>query len=326
MNEDQNPVKKLTIIFKVSVLFLANSVLIYMYRKEEGAFPLLLLLAGLLIRSICYITGKKDRKIITKVYDFTMIFLGFVLVWGFMIQHLKVGDPVLYPTPMKVVRIMLDEFPRFLDNLVFSLGLLFQSFVIAFCAALPLGMLLGCKGRMRRACASYIKIMSLISPIAYLPYAIGIMPTFRGASIFVIFNAMFWSILNWTMHGVVNFDQDYTLTARLLGISKKTYILKILLPGILPDVLSGVNGCISGGFGVLVAAEMLGSSRGLGYFIKYFASFLNYHKVLVGILYLGLSVCMMTWLFDGLRKMLLSWQICERKKHYGFLGKIRKTQ
>ena len=326
MNNDQVLVKKTRMIIILCLLLFANSVLIYMHREEKGAVSLLLLLFD-----VCNSRGmghsqKKEPQICVKGFDFTAIFLVMIFVWGLVVQHLKIGDPVLYPSPMRVVSMMIDEFPRFLDNFVFSIVLLIESFAIAFVIALPLGLILGCKDRVRRACQSYIKILSLISPIAYLPYAIGIMPTFRAASVFVIFNAMFWSILNWTIHGVVNFDSEYILTSQLLGISKLNYLFKILLPGIMPDILSGVNGCVSGGFTVLIAAEMLGSSRGLGYFIKYFASFLNYHKVLIGILYLGLSVCFVTWLFEGLRKNLLSWQVCERKKRYGIWRKIRKIK
>lgn len=326
MNQEQVFLKKPRMMMTLGMLLLLNGILIYQHREVEGAVPLFLLLLLLVIRSVWHIFKNKDSIQSIKIYDFTLIFLIMTWIWGSIVQGLQIGDPVLYPSPMRVVRVMLDEFPRFVDNFVFSLGLLIESFLLAFVIALPIGLILGCKDRVRRACAPYIKILSLISPIAYLPYAIGIMPTFRAASIFVIFNAMFWSILNWTMHGVVNFDKDYILTAQLLGISKSKYILKILLPGVMPDILSGVSGCISGGFGVLIAAEMLGSSRGLGFFIKYFASFLNYHKVLVGIIYLGLSVCMITWLFEKLQGVLLSWQICERKKTYGIWRKIRKAK
>lgn len=326
MNDEQVLIKKPRMIAILCLLLLANTALIYMHREEEGAISLLFLLLLFVIRGVWVILKKKDPKVCVKGFDFTVIFLVMVFIWGFVVQHLEIGDPVLYPSPMRVVSMMIDEFPRFVDNFTFSIVLLMESFAIAFVVALPVGLLLGCKDRARRACQSYIKILSLISPIAYLPYAIGIMPTFRGASIFVIFNAMFWSILNWTIHGVVNFDSEYILTAKLLGISKSQYLLKILLPGILPDILSGVSGCVSGGFSVLIAAEMLGSSRGLGYFIKYFASFLNYHKVLIGIIYLGLSVCFVTWLVEGIRKNLLSWQVLERKKRYGIWRKIRKTK
>lgn len=326
MKNNQVSVRKPRMIIILFLLFLANCDLIYMHREEKGAVTLLLLLVLLVLRGGWNILKKEEPEVCVKSFDFTAIFLVMVFIWGIIIQHLGIGDPVLYPSPMRVVSMMIDEFPRFVDNFIFSIVLLIESFIIAFVIALPLGLILGCKDRARRACQSYIKILSLISPIAYLPYAIGIMPTFRAASVFVIFNAMFWSILNWTIHGVVNFDSEYILTAHLLGIPKSKYLFKILLPGILPDILSGVNGCITGGFTVLIAAEMLGSSRGLGYFIKYFASFLNYHKVLIGIIYLGLSVCFITWLFDGARNRLLSWQMCERKRSYGILWKIRKIK
>lgn len=140
------------------------------------------------------------------------------------------------------------------------------------------------------------------------------MPNFWLASVFVVFNGMFWPILKWTIYGVTTVDSNYIFTSESLGLSSFQYFHKVLIPAIMPSVLSGIGGSISGGFGVLIAAEMLGSSRGLGFFIKYFSNFLNYPKVLVGIIYLGLSVCIVMKLYEKLQKKILSWQTKERKE------------
>ena len=318
--------RKSITILKLVLLLLVNCAFIYWYRDTDGALALFILLIAMVCWGSISVFRAKDLKKQRKSGDFTTIFLVLIFVWGYLIQHLEIADTVLYPSPMRVMDIMVEEFPRYLDNLVFSLGLLAEGFVIALCTGFPLGLLLACNQRVRLACSSYTKILSLIPSLAFLPYAIAAAPTFRAASIFVIFYSMFWTILNWTIRGVATFDPNYILTARLLGIPKTRYLFRVLIPGIMPSVLSGVSGCISGGFVVLIAAEMLGSSRGLGYFIKYFSMFLNYHKIIVGIIYLGISVCAVTWLYEKLQARILSWQVNERKRRFESFRKIRASK
>lgn len=71
---------------------------------------------------------------------------------------------------MKIASIMIEEFPHFIDNLQFSLVLLSVSFIFAFALAFPFGILLSLNHRIQNIADPYVKIISLISPIAYLPY------------------------------------------------------------------------------------------------------------------------------------------------------------
>lgn len=303
--------KYLLLIFFLMIL---NLILVFLHKNEEGAFGFTILLVVIgSYKTLQVLKCKQDNKI-QQITDSTSFFLFFLLLWNFFIQHCQIGDPVLYPSPMKIASIMIEEFPRFIDNLQFSLVLLSVSFIFAFALAFPLGILLSLNHRIQNIADPYVKIISLISPIAYLPYAIGLMPNFWLASVFVVFNGMFWPILKWTIYGVTTVDSNYIFTSESLGLSSFQYFHKVLIPAIMPSVLSGIGGSISGGFGVLIAAEMLGSSRGLGFFIKYFSNFLNYPKVLVGIIYLGLSVCIVMKLYEKLQKKILSWQTKERKE------------
>lgn len=317
---------KWAMLLRLVLLLGVNLALILLHRGEEGALWLALLVCVCTACGCIQIFRNADVDAARRYGDSFTILLSLLFLWSLTVQHLGLGDPVLIPSPMRIAFLMVEEFPRFLGNFVYSFQLFFQSFALSLVTAFPLGLLLGANRRIRLACDPYIKVLSLVSPIAYIPYIIGLMPTFRAASLFVIFTGTFWPILKWTIYGVQNLDANYTLSARLLRLSKARYYLRIVIPGILPSVLSGVSQSISGGFAILVAAEMIGSRQGLGFFIKYFADFLNYHMVLTGIIYLGLSVCLVTWLYERLQTALLSWQVKERKRSNGFYWKIRPAK
>ena len=313
----------------LTLLILAADIALSLpFIREEGTLFLIIFLAAWWIINTAYVlVNRSSPQKQLQQTDVMSVLLLVMLVWLILVPVMGLGDPVLYPSPMRIMQLMAEEFPRFLSNFRFSIVLMMTAFLMSLVTAVPFGVFLGINKRAGAALSPYIKVLSQISPIVYVPYIIGIMPTFRAASLFVIYTGTFWPALKWTMYGVDSFSSNYNLTAGLLRISKKDYYLKVLIPGIMPEVLSGVSQSLAAGFSALVAAEMIGAGQGLGYIIKYFADFLNYHKVIVGIIYLGISVCTITWLYEKLQAYLLSWQVKEKKgEGYGLFGKIQKAQ
>ena len=68
--------------------------------------------------------------------------------------------------------------------------------------------------------------------------------------------------------GVKQVDAMYIRAARMLGADGKTLFLRVLLPGALPQLISGLRIGLGNGWRVLVAAEMIvGTGTGLSYAI-----------------------------------------------------------
>ncbi len=316
-------IKKNYILAKITVLLFFDLLITWFYRDISGSNYLIILLFASYILICTRIIRTKEPDKYRQLGGSYTIFLIFLLLWMIIISVFKLGDPILYPSPMRTLEVMVKVFPKFLENLKYSLKLFGISFFLSLITAFPLGLLLGSFEHIRMAWEPYIKTLSLISPIAYTPYIVGIMPAFRAAQIFVVFTGTFWPILKWTIFGMGTLDKNYILTARLLGMNQRDYYIKVVIPGIMPAVLTGISASISGGFTILVAAEIIGSRSGLGFFIKYFADFLNYHNVLAGIIYLGIAVCLVTWIYEKIQSYILSWQTNERRRNFGFYRKIR---
>lgn len=135
------------------------------------------------------------------------------------------------------------------------------------------------------------------------------MPTFRTASIFVIFVGVFWPVFTLTLHGIFNIDKKIIDSAKVLNVSEKTMLLEIIFPAILPSIIRGSSMGLSSSFGILTAAEMIGARSGLGFYVKYFSDFLDYPKVIVGIIYIGIAVTGATLLFKKVEDRLLRWRV-----------------
>jgi len=273
--------------------------------REIRFFFFFFITSGLYLIVLLPQKNSKKRRKYRDVYTIFSIIIG---LWAFVTIYTELPNPALYPSPVTILDLLIKDFPRFITNFIVSMQIFGIGLGIALITGITLGILIGLNERLRSALSPYIKILGGVSPIAYIPYIIGIMPTFRTTSIFVIFFGTVWVIMKWTVYGVATINPNIYTGARLGNTKKHYFILEIVLPGTMPSILEGASQAISMGFAVLIAAEMIGSRNGLGFYIKYYADFLNYPKVITGIIYLGTSICLVTFFLDQLKRVLLKWQ------------------
>jgi NitT/TauT family transport system permease protein len=105
---------------------------------------------------------------------------------------------------------------------------------------------------------------------------------------FLLAFAAVWPILLNTAAGVARLDPNWLLLARSLSATRHETLLRVILPGIMADVLTGLRLAIGIIWIVLVPAEMLGVSGGLGYFILDTRDRLAYGELMAAIILIGL--------------------------------------
>ncbi|WP_313755700.1 ABC transporter permease subunit [Tissierella sp.] len=256
---------------------------------------------------IIYYNSESDIKKRT-LKDVLTILFCFLIIWELATAKFDILDKVLYPSPSSIIILLIKEFPEFIKGAISSFQILIIGYITALSLAIPLALVAGYNNRVYNAISPYTRVLGPIPPIVFIPYVIGIMPTFKMASIFVIFVGVFWPVFRLTLHGVLNIDKKIIQSARMLNVNNKTMIFKIVLPAILPSVLSGSSMGLSSSFGILTAAEMIGARSGLGFYVKYFSDFLNYPKVIVGIIYIGIAISLVNSLFKKIEEYFLRWQ------------------
>jgi len=116
--------------------------------------------------------------------------------------------------------------------------------------------------------------------------------------IFLLAFAAVWPILINTAVGVSQLDKNWILLGQSLSATKFETITKIVLPGITSQLLTGVRLAIGLLWIVIVPAEMLGVSAGLGYFILDTRDRLAYSELMAAIIIIGL----IGWALDYLAR------------------------
>ena len=91
-----------------------------------------------------------------------------------------------------------------------------------------------------------------------------------------------------TAAGVARVPQDYLNVARVLNLSEWQVMTKVLLPSVLPHILTGVRLSIGTAWLVIVAAEMLTGGTGIGFWLWDEWNNLKVEHIVIAIFVIGI--------------------------------------
>lgn len=240
--------------------------------------------------------------------DIGIIVFAALILWEYITAKVGVKDAMLYPAPENVFNIFVTDYEKILEGVGNSLRLMGLAFALALFFGVGLGLIVGLSDRLSSTVMLIVRVISPIPPIIYSPYAVALLPSFRAASIFVITMTIFWSIFMNMVLSVRQIDRKIMDSVRTLNLNQSSMILHVLLPYSLPGIINSVSVSVSTSFLVLTAAEMIGATSGLGWYIKYNADFANFTKVIAGIFVIGVVVTVLNALISLVKRLLIRWR------------------
>lgn len=180
-------------------------------------------------------------------------------------------------------------------QIVRSLFCVFTGFMIATGIAIPIGILCGLSPTFMAAMTPFIALFKPVSPLVWLPIVMiivggfmpdpeghwliaalneipiikeyGIDPMFLSSAITVALCSLWATLVN-TALGVGSIDKDHLNVARVLRLGFFSRLFKIIVPTALPLIFAGLRISLGVGWMVLVAAEILSTSEGIGKFVN----------------------------------------------------------
>lgn len=169
-----------------------------------------------------------------------------------------------------------------------SLQRVMFGYLIAVVIGIPIGFLISLNKFLRDAIDPIIQLLRPVAPLAWLPLAQAIFLKPNPSAIFVITITAIWPIIINTALGVKMIPKDYTNVSKILEFSFFENFYKILLPATLPYIFTGLRIAIGLSWLAVVAAEMLLSDDGLGFFIVNAYNNSNISEIILAIIYLGI--------------------------------------
>jgi ABC-type nitrate/sulfonate/bicarbonate transport system permease component len=195
--------------------------------------------------------------------------LGAVGVWA-AVSGLRVVNPVLFPPPWDVVQsfISLTRDGTLLRDVAASLLRVVEGFLLALAAALPFGMLMGSSPTFRGLLEPLVELIRPIPPIAVIPLAMLWFGIGELSKVIIIMYGAFFPILVNTMAGFAEVDPIHIRAAQTLGATRTAIFRDVIIRSAFPYMVVGARLGMGMAFIVLVAAELIASSVGLGYLIN----------------------------------------------------------
>ncbi len=168
--------------------------------------------------------------------------------------------------------------PTFLDQIATSLETVFTGFLFATLVAVPLGILCGLFVSFNAALNPLIQVFKPVSPLAWLPIVTMVVSalyvsddpllpkSFLISAVTVTLCSLWPTLINSAI-GVASIDKDLLNVGRVLRLTWRTKITRLVIPSALPFIFTGLRLSLGVGWMVLIAAEMLAQNPGLGKFV-----------------------------------------------------------
>lgn len=216
--------------------------------------------------------------------------VGISLLLWYLLTHLVGGTIISMMTPEKTFSALISllgsqEF--YIHHVIKSLYRFAIALFLCISIGLPVGLLIGYFQTADRLSSVTFQFLRVTSPIAWFPIAIAFLGTGDPSAVFVIFMAGVWPVIFNTAHGIKTINADWLKVGKSLGGNTRKMIYKVIMPGILPDFLNGARLSMGIGWIILVPAEMIGVSGGIGYYLLDARDRFAYDQVVATILIIG---------------------------------------
>lgn len=194
-----------------------------------------------------------------------------------------------FPSPLQVIEGFTEEARRgrILDDIVASLFRVGIGFGLAVLLGVPAGLLLGLRVRARYAFLPAVNFFRNLSPLAWIPFAILWFGIGDVPAIFLIFMAVFFPIILTTLAAISQIPAVYFRVARDYGFTGVGLLAQVIVPAILPAVLTALRVTAGLAWVVVVAAELIAGRDGLGFLIWDARNALRPDLVVVGMVIIG---------------------------------------
>ena len=235
------------------------------------------------------VAGKPRFHRLWAAATFLAPLLVLLLLWEVLIRALDV-NPRVFPNVESVARAGLETIQdgTLVRHIGASLGRVAVGTVLAIVVSIPLGVAMGLSPAVSIFLTPLFRFFSVLAGIAWIPIATLWFGYGFGAITFVIFNAVFFVVTYNTLLGVASIPLPLRHAASSLGARRWTMLTQVLLPGALPNIVTGVRTGLGFAWRGLIAAEMIATNVGLGYMLFLARDFYRTEVIVFGMIVIGI--------------------------------------
>jgi NitT/TauT family transport system permease protein len=234
--------------------------------------------------------------------------LGLLLLWQILVQAGRI-NPLFLPAPLSVLAAMWEmtrsgELPW---AVLVSLNRVAQGFVYGAVLGVLLGLIAGAVRWVEDLLDPWVAAVypipkSALFPLFLLWFGLG-----NTSKIVTIAVGVLFLVLVNTMTGVRAINPTLLKAARDLGASRLQIFVKVILPGALPNIFTGLR--LGAGMALILVfiTEIEATKAGLGFLLWEAFQLMDTRHVFVGVVTFGLLGVATTWLLQWLERVTCPW-------------------
>lgn len=253
-------------------------------------------------------------------YLMTAGLLSALAAWYLLCEFFKVPLFEKLPGPVAVAKEWFSTNPKFgisiytpeyYQHIWMSTWRVLEAFCLSTILGVPLGLFMGWKKTFKDYTFPVLELLRPIPMLAWVPLAVVMFPGREGSVIYVTFLGAFFATTLNTLLGVESIDEVYFRAARCLGSNSRQIFMRVILPGALPYIFTGLQISMGYSWFCLVAGEMIAGEYGLGYLIWTAYMTVAAPVLVIAMVTLGFLGWASSALIRHVGNLLMQWQVRE---------------
>jgi sulfonate transport system permease protein len=217
--------------------------------------------------------------------------------------------PQTLPSPATVMATFADLVTGgdIATGLAISLRRISVGFAIGAGLGLAFGIALGRSPRLEQYAGPSLRALAQVPSLGWLPFLMLIFGLGETLNYVIIAKACFVPVALNTSIGIRNLPTRYLDLARVLRLRRSTVMMRVILPGALPSIFTGVRLALGHAWIAMVVVEMLADTAGVGYMMTWGRTLFQVDVVIVGMIVIGVIGFLMDSGLRGIERRLRRW-------------------
>ena len=245
-----------------------------------------------------------SKPIIISIISLTL----FLVIWEIVCRGGLI-DPVFMPAPSKIFAraVKLIGNGELMAHTLASTRRVMVGFMISSMVAIPFGIFLGSSRLFMAVCDPFISLLRPLPSMSWIPLSLlwlGITETQKYS---IVFMGSFAPSLLYIIEATKSIDPLLIRAARNLGASKLDVMREVILPGALPQIISGLKVMLGIAWTCIISAELVAAREGLGFMIMNGKEYFQTDTVMLGMVMISITVMVIDVVFKKFERRLLPW-------------------
>ncbi len=248
-----------------------------------------------------------------KYFHYSLVTVSLTFILWVLLTSLGWADELFLPGPLKVwesfLSVSIDGYQgsTLITHVMTSLSRILVAFLLSCVIGIPMGILMGASQTARSFLNPLIEFYRPLPPLGLYTLLVMWLGIGEESKLALLFLAGLPGMIIATIQSVESIDQSYIRVAKALGASRRVMLFHVYLPAAGPTILAGMRISLGFVYTVLVAAEIVAATAGIGWMIWDASKFLLSDVVIMGLIVLGITGVLLDLFMRLVGKFLMPW-------------------